>query len=261
MSISNSSEKENSKDMWIKAAAVVVSLLTLVLNVQTYFSNEKLRKIELLQEEQKRLLEQQKLLLDKQSADFNFRLNLFDRAAASVKENNERQLKILLALVQSLPKSDYSDSLLNILTDSSVREIRQQAVDTLKSRFRGGAEWVYRPSNPSISGFTDYDIFICDSAISNSTADTLLTSVLESFNNIDRTGSIRVKKWESISEFSNQELSGKTTIITDKNHPEKSDAERIINAIKTKVQNLPPVNYQDNRGQSSPWRISIVLCP
>jgi hypothetical protein len=259
--MSNLTGKNDCKDLWVKAAAVVVSFLTLILNVQTYFSNEKLKKIEILQNEQKQLLEEQKLLLDKQSADFNFRLDLFDRAAASVKENNERQLKILLALVQSLPKSDYSDSLLNILTDSSVKTIRQEAVETLISRIRGGAEWVYRPSTPKISGFTDYDIFICDSAISNSTTDTLLTSVLESFDNIDRTGSIRVKKWEKLSEFSSQELSGKTTVITDKNHPEKSDAERIINAIKTKVKDLPPVNYQDNRGESSPWRISIVLCP
>lgn len=259
--MSNSNVRDDSKDLWIKAAAVIVSLLTLVLNVQTYFSNEKLKRIELLQVEQKQVLEQQKLLLDKQSADFNFRLNLFDRAAASVKENNEKQLKILLVLVQSLPKSDYSDSLLNILADSSVKEIRQQAVDTLKSRLSGGSEWVYRPSDPNISKFTDYDIFICDSAISNSTADILLKSVLESFKSIDRTGSIRVKKWEKLSEFFSQELSGKTTVITDKNYPEKSDAERIINAIKTKVKDLPPVNYQDNRGESSPWRISIVLCP
>ncbi len=254
-------DRDESKDLWVKAAAVIVSLLTLVLNVQTYFSNEKLKRIELLQVEQKQVLEQQKLLLDKQSADFNFRLNLFDRAAASVKENNEKQLKILLVLVQSLPKSDYSDSLLNVLADSSVKEIRQQAVDTLRSRLGGGSEWVYRPSTPKISGFTDYDIFICDSAISNSTADTLLTSVLKSFDGIDRTGSIRVKKWENISELSSEELSGKTTVITDKNHLEKRDAERIINAIETKVKDLPPVNYHDNRGESSPWRVGIVLCP
>ncbi len=252
--MSNGSEKRDSTDLWIKAAAVVVSLLTFFLNVQTYFGNEKLKRIELLQEEQK-------LLLDKQSADFNFRLNLFDRAAASVKDNNERQLKILLALVQSLPKSDYSDSLLNILSDSSNRDIRQKAVDTLIYRLRGGAEWVYRPSTPSISGFTDYDIFICQSAISKSTTNVLLTSVLESFGGIDKTGSIRVKMWDRLSGLSDQELSGKTTVITDKSHPETSDARRTMSAIRNKVANLPPVIYQDNRGQGSPWKISIVLCP
>jgi hypothetical protein len=259
--MSSSDESDDSKNLWVKWATVVISLLTVLLNFQTFLGNDKLRKIEQLQESQKQVLEEQKLLLEKQSADLNFRLNLFDRASKSVFDNNEKQLRILLALVKSLPKSDYSDALLNVLAESADREIKQQATNELKARFSGGAEWVYRPSNKETAKYPDYDIFICEPAVSNSTTDRLLTSVLTTFDESKRIGSIRVKKWENLSEFSLQELSGKITVITDKNHDEKKDAETIINKIMTNVKDIPPVNYQDNRGKSSPWRISIVVCP
>jgi hypothetical protein len=255
------SGSDNSQSQWVKWAAVFISLLTVLLNVQIFLSNEKLKKIELLQESQKQALEEQKLLLQKQNDDLHFRLDLFDRAYTSVKDNNARQLKILLTLVQTLPKSDYSDALLNVLADSTDKEIKQQASNELKDRLSSGTEWVYKPSTKETEIYPDYDIFICEPAISNSTTDRLLISILNSFDKSKRIGSIRIKKWDNLSEFSLQELSRKTTVLIDKNHDEKKDAETIINEIVTNVKDLPPVNYQDNRGKRSPWRISIVICP
>jgi len=266
----SNSEKGSSDSSWLKLVGVVISLLTVILNYQTSISNEKLQELQKAQEEQKLLLEkqnqilnQQRLLLEQQNADFHVNLNLFDRAITSVAANNQRQLEILLALVQSLPKSDYSNALLSILSKSSNPNIQEQAINSrVKAQLsEENSEWVYKPYSEATARFTDYKIFTCNSAGSDLTTEKLLISTLQVFDAAQRTGTIRVKKWQNTSEFTYTDLQQKITVITDKNHPEKQQAERIVKELKNKVKDIPPVDYQDERGKSSSWQVSIVLCP
>ncbi len=263
----SSREKSSSDDSWVKWASVVIGLLTVLLNFQTFHSNEKLREIqnsqEAQREDQRQALEQQKLLLEQQSVTFDSHFKLFDLAIQAVERNNAKHLKILLALVQSFPKNDYSNTLLTILAESSNPDIQEQAINTIIKTQLGeeNAEWVYRPYSKETSKFTDYQIFTCNSASSDLTTEKLLISTLQVFNKAPRIGSIRVKKWKNTSEFPLQELERKTTVITDKNHPEKKDAEVITSRIEAEVKDIPLVKYQDNRGNSTPWQVNIILCP
>lgn len=80
------------------------------------------------------------------------------------------------------------------------------------------------------------------------------------FNETERIGRVRAKLWNN-NEFSLQEIENKTTVITDKDHPEKQQAERVIQEIKNAGINLGEVVYQDNRGEKTDWLVSIILCP
>lgn len=268
----SNSEKGSAESPWIKLVGVVISLLTVLLNYQTFISNQKLQELQKAQEDQRILIEkqnhilnEQRLLLEQQNADFDSRFKVFEQAINLVEQkNNQKQLKIFLALVQSLPKSDYSNALLSILAESSSSDIQEQALNTLiKARLsEENSEWDYRPYRKTTAKFTDYKIFTCKAAGSDLATEKLLVSTIQAFDSSTRIGTIRVKKWTDTSKFSLAQLTGKTTVITDKNHPEKKEAERVIKEIKNKVEKLPLINYQDEPGSSkSIWQVSIVLCP
>ncbi len=225
---------------------LVLGILGFWLNFQIQTSNE-------LLEKQRLLLDEQRIVLDEQKADLQFRLELFDRVVKSV-GINKKEGEVVLALVKTLPKSEYSQALLDVLTASPKKEIREKAMTALLKR---GDTWIHKEYSPETSGYADFDVFVCGPALNSQATANLLDEVLQSFDN-SRTGQIRVRKWTLLSEFSEDDLANKTTVILDKD--EVKVAYSIIESL-SRISNIPPVITVDNPAKESPWRVRVVLCP
>lgn len=237
-------DNKSSKFTWIN---IILGVATIILGIVIILQSEH--------------ISQQQIELDQATQNAQLKLALFDKVVDSIGKKNEQQQKIFLVLLDSLDEVDkeYRKNLLDVITTETLNlEIR------VKGLLQGG-NIIYRAGNKENSGFTDFDIFLCKPSLQEDKREStfnLLYSVLKVVGETDKTGRIRGKLWRNYNEFSIEQLKGKTTVITDKGHGEKEDADRIMTAIKDAKVTIPEVIDKDNPiEKKTPWLVSIVLCP
>jgi len=128
---------------------------------------------------------------------------------------------------------------------------------TLPSTLSGG---VVLPSTPETVGFTDFDVFLCDAEWDKRPAQTTAEAVIAALKTAGHVGQIRLKQWKSYDEVPLKGLRDKLTIIFDAGRGEAREVPRLKKHFK-EVGGLPVIQALENTGKSSPWLISIVVCP
>ncbi|WP_290784869.1 hypothetical protein [Halomonas sp.] len=75
-------------------------------------------------------------------------------------------------------------------------------------------------------------------------------------------GRVALKVWEGnlYQEAPESVLRGFSTMIVDSGHAESGEGPVLESAL-SRVSELPPVKLLNNPGPSTPWLISLVLCP
>lgn len=244
MPINNDNGSSKTSDpAWIKVFATIISLLTFFLGVATW--------------DQKNTLDQQQRQLDQAKQQTELKLELFEKVVVSLEKKDEKRQQVLLVLLKSFESSDqgFIQELRNaITTGTSDPRVKLQGL------LQGG-DIIHSVGDPK---FTDFDIFVCKPALERDRQEEtfkLLNSMLNTLDKTPRVGRVRVRLWKKEDEASIKQLKGKTTIITDKNHLEKEQAGRIVQAFKLANLTIPEVYYQDNNEEKSDWLVSIVLCP
>lgn len=111
------------------------------------------------------------------------------------------------------------------------------------------------PSIPGNPGRTDVDVFVCRETNVTARMATNLQAELAKFG----LGRLRTQVWTS-TEYSPEELVGKTLVILDPTEPERGDYPLIAEAIE-RAGDLPPIQPEDNRGTPTRWLISVIICP
>jgi hypothetical protein len=241
---------KTSDPKWIKIFATIISLLTVVLGAATWNQNERINS-------QKNTLDEQQRQLDQAKQQTELKLQLFEKVVTSLEKKDEKRQKVLLVLLNSFETSDqvFIQELRNAITTGTLDQTIR-----LEGLLQGG-DIIHRVGDPK---FTDFDIFVCKPALEKDRQKgtfTLLTSMLDTLDKTPKIGRVRARLWKKEDEFSVEQLKERTTIITDKNHPEREQAERIVQEFKSKNLPIPKVDYQYNNGEKSDWLVSIVLCP
>lgn len=108
---------------------------------------------------------------------------------------------------------------------------------------------------------TDIDIFICGSAKTNPEARALVQDLHRTLEGSGRYGRITLKVWDGslYDEVSESELKGAITLIYDAGHGEVGEVAGLQGLLEP-VEALP-VRLVTNAGQSTPWLLSLVVCP
>jgi hypothetical protein len=112
------------------------------------------------------------------------------------------------------------------------------------------------------AGFTDFSLFVCEAAAGDPEAQRIADATLGVLEGLQARGEVSVQTWGGAlyEEISLDELRGKLTIVVDRDHPERMELARIREALANRP-GLPPVAVVDNRGEETPWRISLIVCP
>ncbi len=106
--------------------------------------------------------------------------------------------------------------------------------------------------NVGSADLTDISIFICDDSDEQS------AQIAASQLRLSGFGDITLDRWTSFDEISRSELSGKTSVIFDADHPERNEVGRVVEAIS--AMNFQRVVSLENRGAKTEWLISVVFC-
>ncbi|WP_254276017.1 hypothetical protein [Halomonas sp. 3H] len=118
------------------------------------------------------------------------------------------------------------------------------------------------PRNPSNADRTDIDLFVCGSASTSPVAERLVQDVHLTLADSGRYGRITLKVWDGslYEELSESELKGTATLIYDAGHGEEGELEGLRGLLEP-VSALPPLRTVANAGRSTPWLLSLVVCP
>ena len=132
---------------------------------------------------------------------------------------------------------------------------------------RESAVWFFgtiRERDAETKSLTDIDVFVCINAAEDKefvakARDTAIRLVDHEF------GRVRLRRWPSkgATEPTNppvSELIGFSTVIVDKGHPEDNEVIRVEGAVLG-MDGLPPFRQRANEGRTSPWYLSLFLCP
>ena len=124
-----------------------------------------------------------------------------------------------------------------------------------------GETRVLQREGKGLSNKTDIDIFVCGKDNNTVEVKDLVQSANDSLSKSMRFGVGNLKVWDGAlyEEISLQELKGKTTIIMDFNHGEYADKDFIANILGG-VTRLPELVFVSNKGRTTPWRVSVIVC-
>ena len=134
---------------------------------------------------------------------------------------------------------------------SVVPQFKPSAVSSLPS--------IVVPRNEETSGYTDFDLFVCDAAWEDAQAKATAQTVINTLQKAGRVGQISLKKWSSYEEIPLEKLRNKLTIIVDKGYGETRELPRLKQQFQA-VGSLPEIQVLDNTGSTTPWLISLVTC-
>ncbi len=117
------------------------------------------------------------------------------------------------------------------------------------------------PRSAENASRTDIDLFICGSARTNLEAQALVERVHRTLEGSGHYGRIALKVWDGAlyEELPGSELQGAATLIYDAGHGEAAEVEGLRERLAP-VAELP-VREVPNAGPSTPWLLSVVLCP
>lgn len=99
---------------------------------------------------------------------------------------------------------------------------------------------------------TDIGLYVCESS-DEQTARRVAAAVREA-----GFGDIVLRRWNLFDEISRSDLSGKISVIYDRDHPEAGELPKIEGAIS--AISLGPIVNIENTGAETRWFISIVIC-
>lgn len=105
--------------------------------------------------------------------------------------------------------------------------------------------------------YTDFGVFVCPE--NQSKALVIANAIVKQIQK-DKFGTIKRGIWEEDNQLSKEKRTRKFTIIVDKKLPEVVELNRIKNWLQKADPNLE-IQELDNPGKSTPWYISIVVCP
>lgn len=106
---------------------------------------------------------------------------------------------------------------------------------------------------------TDVDIFVCGKDKTNDEVKNLVRSANKALSESMHFGVGNLKVWDGAlyEEISLSSLKGKTTIIKD---PIEYKEIEFIERTLGSVTGLPKVSIVPNKGDPTPWRVSVVVC-
>lgn len=117
------------------------------------------------------------------------------------------------------------------------------------------------PSTEENASRTDIDLFICGSVKMRMEAKALVQDLHRTFEDSSRYGRIALKVWDGslYEELPESELKGAATLVYDAEHGEVDEVEGLQDLLEPLVG--LPVRAVANAGPSTPWLLSLVVCP
>lgn len=117
------------------------------------------------------------------------------------------------------------------------------------------------PATPTNASRTDIDLFVCGSARTSLEAQALVENMHRTLDGTGRYGRIALKVWDGAlyEELPESELKGAVTLIYDAGHGEAGELEGLRGQLAP-VSGLP-LREVPNAGPSTPWLLSLVVCP
>jgi len=108
---------------------------------------------------------------------------------------------------------------------------------------------------------TDVDIFVCGKDKTNEEVKNLVKSANEALSKSEHFGTGKLKVWDNVlyKEISLPKLKGKTTVVMDNSLGESRERGALA-SILGKVSGLPNVEFMQNKGAKTPWRVSVIIC-
>jgi hypothetical protein len=177
--------------------------------------------------------------------------------ALEAKEVDERRDTLKFLVVSNLIKDESVTSGLKKYFEGESPQTPPRVVPTGQTDERV----IFSPRTSANTSKTDIDLFVCGPDEQTANILSLRKALAEAIQNSERYGEVIGKVWkgELLKEIGLHELQGKTTIIFDRELPEYAEVDPLKQLIKNVV-GIPPVQDLDNRGNDTPWRISIVIC-
>lgn len=114
-------------------------------------------------------------------------------------------------------------------------------------------------SDFNTANLTDIDLFVCEASRDNMDLVVQARSLAERLAE-RKFGRVRLRVWTADSGIPVAELSGHSTLIFDASHPEAKEVGRVEQAF-AESSGLPPIRAVPNRGESSSWYLSLIICP
>lgn len=116
--------------------------------------------------------------------------------------------------------------------------------------------------NQATAGFTDYSLFVCADPSSDPVAQRMTAATIRVLEGLQARGEVTAQQWGGVlyEEIPLAELRGKLTIVVDQQHPESAELPQLQDALAGQA-GLPPIAVVGNRGEETPWRISLIVCP
>lgn len=105
-------------------------------------------------------------------------------------------------------------------------------------------------------GKADVDVFICEE---NPEFRKLAEKISDGIYNSGFFGRVRLKKWQSVKEYSISDLKGYINFIVDKGHDEVYELPKIQKIIR-EIDSSKKVRVLSNKGKRSGWYIAVVIC-
>ncbi|SEK79013.1 hypothetical protein [Halomonas daqiaonensis] len=178
-------------------------------------------------------------------------------ALGSSSEESRRETLRLLVDARLIADEQTREGLKQYFEGTSPRTPPQVA-----SFIQSGERVTLTPTTEANANKTDIDLFVCGSAKNSESAEALIDRVHQALNESGEFGRIALKVWEGnlYQEAPESILQGFSTMIVDAGHAESGQVPLMESAL-SHVSELPPVKVLNNPGPSTPWLISLVLCP
>ncbi|MFN2332337.1 MAG: hypothetical protein ABR580_10865 [Halomonas sp.] len=178
-------------------------------------------------------------------------------ALGSSSEESRRETLRLLVDARLIADEQTRDGLKQYFEGASPRTPPQVA-----SFIQSGERVTLTPTTDANANRTDIDLFVCGSAKTSASAKALVDNVHQALNESGRFGRIALKVWEGnlYQEAPESVLQGFATMMVDAGHAEAAEGPVLESALSG-VSALPPVKILNNSGPSTPWLISLILCP
>ncbi|VAX09704.1 hypothetical protein MNBD_GAMMA26-1168 [hydrothermal vent metagenome] len=108
---------------------------------------------------------------------------------------------------------------------------------------------------------TDVDIFVCGKDNTNIESKKLVQNANEELSASMHFGVGNLKVWDKTlyEEIPLSALKGKTTVVMDFDHSEFGEKE-LLSKILDNIPRLPKSVFVKNKGKTTPWRVSVILC-
>ena len=243
-------------------AKSIIALATTWLAFESLEWEKQLADIQANQKQQEALLDRQRLLLEERQADLTFRLDLSEHVLDHV--SNPERAPAILALVETLPSSDYTTALIQVLRSSDIERVRRGAETTLRQR----AELVYESpdfqrSSADTAHLPNITVYLCEERVNAADAIDLVNRVGETLAAAGLADAVKGGIWGGTSfnrEIPADARAGKTLIVYDTDPDESWEADQIQRALAD-IGDLPPVSQLQNTGSSTPWSLSVLVCP